>query len=577
MAIQDKFNKSNVIYKITRDIDLDGGTLTIPAGCTLDFQGGTFSNGTIVGNATKIIAKRKVFNTITLAGTWDTNFCISNFANSGDNVTTIVNNILDVISLGGTLIFQEGNWILGLNKTFIDTTVENYFNIIGESGSVITTQTGSDFALSISDFYKSGQNKTNPVRFVNLNINCNSSGGLQLKSGRINIEGCTITNVGKTAIELNDCGGAHLSSSKLVGNRTVTSSTRIGIKMWNNSSDGIIEGFIIDGFNKGIHIIDCGGNRYLNNTIWGSPICLENETYTFHRGNIITGNQIQAQPGGIGIYCHGTVDTTGYPLTTVISDNFCYIDTSQFIKIDSGTQYVISDNVCTSLTPSNSDKLNVIELNKCYSSNIINNIISDLYNNWSGIFISNCGTINIDKNIVASLSAGGILVELGDNNSYCTISNNSNQQGAVGSYLVSSTTINTGGSFINNRPAGSATLNYAKNYDNFVSEKGYLISNKKEVEGMTWERPLALSQDNNTHSYLWFNGSKLYIKSGSKPTTFTDGALLVINGKPNNGATSDRPAGLTSTDTGFQFYDRTLIKPIWWNGTAWIDATGATV
>lgn len=38
--IQDKFNKSNVIYRINNDIDLGGETLTIPANCTLDFQGG---------------------------------------------------------------------------------------------------------------------------------------------------------------------------------------------------------------------------------------------------------------------------------------------------------------------------------------------------------------------------------------------------------------------------------------------------------------------------------------------------------------------------------------------------------
>lgn len=55
MAIQDKFNKPNVIYKITKDIDLEGGTLTIPAGCTLDFQGGSFSNGTIVFNSTLVL------------------------------------------------------------------------------------------------------------------------------------------------------------------------------------------------------------------------------------------------------------------------------------------------------------------------------------------------------------------------------------------------------------------------------------------------------------------------------------------------------------------------------------------
>lgn len=40
----------NIIYKIIFDIDLGGTTLTLPANCTLDFQGGSFSNGTIVGN-----------------------------------------------------------------------------------------------------------------------------------------------------------------------------------------------------------------------------------------------------------------------------------------------------------------------------------------------------------------------------------------------------------------------------------------------------------------------------------------------------------------------------------------------
>lgn len=62
MAIQDKFNKPNVIYKITKDIDLDGGTLTIPEGCTLDFQGGLLTNGTIIlQNTTLKSANEKIF------------------------------------------------------------------------------------------------------------------------------------------------------------------------------------------------------------------------------------------------------------------------------------------------------------------------------------------------------------------------------------------------------------------------------------------------------------------------------------------------------------------------------------
>lgn len=54
MALQDRFNKANTIYKITKDLDLGGGTLTIPAGCTLDFQGGSFYNGLVKSNNTII-------------------------------------------------------------------------------------------------------------------------------------------------------------------------------------------------------------------------------------------------------------------------------------------------------------------------------------------------------------------------------------------------------------------------------------------------------------------------------------------------------------------------------------------
>lgn len=53
-AIQNKFSKSNMIYKITKDIDLGNGILTIPANCTLDFQGGSFSNGILKAVSNKL-------------------------------------------------------------------------------------------------------------------------------------------------------------------------------------------------------------------------------------------------------------------------------------------------------------------------------------------------------------------------------------------------------------------------------------------------------------------------------------------------------------------------------------------
>jgi hypothetical protein len=42
------------------------------------------------------------------------------------------------------------------------------------------------------------------------------------------------------------------------------------------------------------------------------------------------------------------------------------------------------------------------------------------------------------------------------------------------------------------------------------------------------------------------------------------------------GTTGQRP-GAALLYLGFQYYDTTLTKPIWWNGSAWKDATGGAV
>lgn len=47
-----------------------------------------------------------------------------------------------------------------------------------------------------------------------------------------------------------------------------------------------------------------------------------------------------------------------------------------------------------------------------------------------------------------------------------------------------------------------------------------------------------------------------------------------------NGTTHQRPNNQlddTWESIGFQYFDTTLGKPIWWNGTGWVDATGSNV
>lgn len=58
-------------YVIKYDFNLGGKTIQMPAGCILEFDGGTINNGTIVGNNTDISNNLStIFNSITIQGTW---------------------------------------------------------------------------------------------------------------------------------------------------------------------------------------------------------------------------------------------------------------------------------------------------------------------------------------------------------------------------------------------------------------------------------------------------------------------------------------------------------------------------
>lgn len=66
---QDMINKSNTIYEIRYDFDLNGAEITIPENCVLKFNGGSLNNGTIVFNQTLIDATLyQIFYNVTTKG-----------------------------------------------------------------------------------------------------------------------------------------------------------------------------------------------------------------------------------------------------------------------------------------------------------------------------------------------------------------------------------------------------------------------------------------------------------------------------------------------------------------------------
>lgn len=106
-AIRSKFDRTNVIYKITKDIDLGHGVLTIPAGCTLDFQGGSFTNGTIILDDTVILAgERKIFSNITLSGTAKSSIIIEWFLGTESDMSPLINKVLN-FNLNTPIVFTN--------------------------------------------------------------------------------------------------------------------------------------------------------------------------------------------------------------------------------------------------------------------------------------------------------------------------------------------------------------------------------------------------------------------------------------------------------------------------------------
>ena len=70
MLTQAMLSDANTIYIIQYDYDLNDASITIPANCVLKFDGGSFSNGTLNGNNTKVEYRTTIFDDISIGGTW---------------------------------------------------------------------------------------------------------------------------------------------------------------------------------------------------------------------------------------------------------------------------------------------------------------------------------------------------------------------------------------------------------------------------------------------------------------------------------------------------------------------------
>lgn len=100
------------------------------------------------------------------------------------------------------------------------------------------------------------------------------------------------------------------------------------------------------------------------------------------------------------------------------------------------------------------------------------------------------------------------------------------------------------------------------------------LNQQLQISGNTAEKGI-LWKTENSNKLLYVDSDNIVRLNDYEWCTDKDGHVIQtsINGERNS-----RPLlRNTWSDRGFMYFDTTLNKPIWWNGTRWVDANGTTV
>ena len=107
---QDMINRANTIYEIRYNFDLNSATITIPENCTLKFEGGKLSNGTLTGNGTMCSGSLlNIFNKVQLAGKFSNLSCNlvwwgakeGEGVNNSESISYAMNSSIPIIEVSG--------------------------------------------------------------------------------------------------------------------------------------------------------------------------------------------------------------------------------------------------------------------------------------------------------------------------------------------------------------------------------------------------------------------------------------------------------------------------------------------
>lgn len=426
MNIQNKFKKTNTIYKITKDMDLEGSTLIIPVGCTLDFQGGSFKNGTIEGNGTAIQSElRRIFDdNIVLEGMWNVKEAYPEwFGGKGDGVTDNTQAINNCIKYFTNTYISAG--------TYITNQIDDIpsFRTINGCGKKSIIQANPKMNLTNSYLLRT-KNGGSGITFSNFVLlgGANSTesnykiGGIYLRSTSNDVNDQWDTRNIIQNVEIKYCYAASIyvgtyQRENKISNCFITHTTNVGINCM--GTDNMIigctvasshhEGIVINGNNRvdSCKCFGCGASSTVTGkyalSLIGSKCNVSNVELQQNNygGCIIQGNsnyvQITCDNNGSGttntvLGCHVV---GSYNTVSVTSYNFSFHD-NQYERYFVSTNWnTVGNNITVNGTPLQKNKMSA--LSPWSVDNICNNIM------WNGYNITQSREVPFDKLVLPDL------------------------------------------------------------------------------------------------------------------------------------------------------------------------------
>lgn len=537
----------NMKYVIKYDFDLGMGSVIIPQDCLLDFEGGSLSNGILVGNNTTIEAGLvKVFNTdITLNGTWNITEAYPEwFGAVGDGVNDDNVSIQKALSYFKKVSFQPEriygftDIIIGSNRELCGGGTLLYLVHPVKRIAYYPITVSSAENVSIHNLILDG-NINNAGISDEVYVVCDT---LTIVGNNIHVKDCHFVNAVDSAIMFSDCQNSSIENCKIDG------ASDLGIYVNGNTADSFKNNLI-----SGCYIKNCvyGGISIKrnaksvvvsNNTVYkcGNGIITESFGSLYSIEDVqITNNNIS----NIGFLEDGTRVGEGSAIKVAnnVKDSIL-----SYNKVHNSAQYGINIEEGENITIEG----NEVIIEEGFSTSDVSQAGISVYNEQA---TKNClisGNIVITPNFIAfnvhALTFGFIEDCIITGNIF--IANASiafEDRGKLKNTLLTSNVFKSGFQYAVN----IVSEEFFIEENNIFIPDPYLSTRKKK--GITYNRPPYLGNSDYGYQYYDENlGKPLYWNAFIEKFCESDGAEA---GVKRSGTKAERPLG-SQIYIGFQYY-----------------------